>query len=59
MSEVKYRYQTKSDINKGGEQMLEMMHKLVDFEGKLFKNIDMKGFPIEQRDKAIEFLKKA
>jgi len=35
------------------------IHKLVDFEGKLFKNIDMKGFPIEQRDKAIEFLKKA
>jgi hypothetical protein len=33
------------------------IHKLVDLEGKLFKNIDMKGFPIEEKDKAIEFLK--
>lgn len=35
------------------------IHKLVDLEGKLFKNIDMKGFSIEQKDKAIEFLKNA
>ena len=35
------------------------IHKLVDLEGKLFKNIDMKGFPIEEKDKAIEFLKNA
>lgn len=35
------------------------MLKLVDLEGKLFKNIDMKGFPIEEKDKAIEFLKSA
>ncbi|RLC04444.1 MAG: STAS/SEC14 domain-containing protein [Deltaproteobacteria bacterium] len=33
------------------------IHKLVDMEGRLFKNIDMKGFPIEKKDKAIEFLK--
>lgn len=33
------------------------IHKLVDLEGKIFKNIDMKGFPIEEKDKAIEFLK--
>ena len=33
------------------------IHKLVDLEGRLFKNIDMKGFPIEKKDKAIEFLK--
>ncbi len=35
------------------------IHKLVDLEGSLFKSIDMKGFPIEEKDKAIEFLKRA
>lgn len=35
------------------------IHNLVDLEGKLFKNIDMKGFPIEEKDKAITFLKNA
>jgi len=35
------------------------IHNLVDIEGKLFKNVDMKGFPIEEKDKAIEFLKGA
>ncbi len=35
------------------------IHKIVDLEGKLFKNINMKGFPIEEKDKAIEFLKHA
>ena len=35
------------------------IHKFVDLEGKLFKSIDMKGFPIEETDKAIEFLKSA
>ena len=33
------------------------IHKLVDLENKLFKNIDMRGFSIEEKDKAIEFLK--
>ena len=33
------------------------IHKLVDLEGKLFKSIDMKGFSIEDKNKAIEFLK--
>ncbi len=33
------------------------IHKLVDLEGKLFKNIDMKGFSIEKKDEAIAFLK--
>ncbi len=33
------------------------LHKIVDLEGKLFKGIDLKGFSIDQKDKAIEFLK--
>ncbi len=33
------------------------IHRLVDLEGKLFKNMHMKGFSIEEKDKAIEFLK--
>jgi len=35
------------------------IHKLVDLEDKLFKSIDMKGFPLEEKDKAIEFMKNA
>nr|BAJ06868.1 putative uncharacterized protein [uncultured bacterium] len=35
------------------------IHKLVDLGGRLFKSIDMKGFPIEEKDKAIKFLKSA
>jgi len=35
------------------------LHKLVDLEDKIFRNVDMKGFPIEEKDKAIEFLKTA
>lgn len=35
------------------------IHNLVDLEDKLIKDIDMKGFPIEEKDKAIEFLKNA
>ncbi len=35
------------------------IHKLVDLEDKIFKNVDMKGFSIEDKDKAIEFLKGA
>lgn len=33
------------------------IHRLVDLEGKIFKNIEMKGFSIEEKDKAILFLK--
>ncbi len=33
------------------------IHKLVDLEGKLFKNIHMRGFSLEDKDKAVEFLK--
>jgi len=33
------------------------IHKLVDLEGKLFKDIEMRGFPKEDKDQAIEFLK--
>jgi len=33
------------------------LHKLVDLEGKLFKDIEMKGFPKEEKHQAIEFLK--
>ena len=35
------------------------LHKLVDLEDKIFRNVDMKGFPVEDKDKAIEFLKTA
>jgi hypothetical protein len=35
------------------------MHKIIDLEGKLFKKIDMKGFSIDDKNKAIEFLKNA
>jgi len=34
------------------------IHKLVDLEGKLFKRIEMRGFPKEEKDQAIEFLKR-
>lgn len=33
------------------------IHKLVDLEGKFFKNIDMKGFSTDEKEKAIDFLK--
>ncbi|MCD4719445.1 MAG: STAS/SEC14 domain-containing protein [Desulfobacula sp.] len=33
------------------------IHKLVHLEGKLFKHTDMKGFPVEKKDQAVEFLK--
>ena len=33
------------------------IHKLVDLGGKLFKTIVMKGFPKEDKEKAVEFLK--
>jgi SpoIIAA-like len=33
------------------------IHHLADLEGKLFKNIDMRGFSLDEKDKAIEFLK--
>jgi len=33
------------------------MHKIIDLEGKLFKKIDMKGFSIDDKNEAIEFLK--
>lgn len=32
-------------------------HKLVDLEDKIFKSIDMKGFSVDEKDQAIEFLK--
>jgi hypothetical protein len=35
------------------------LHKIVDLEDKIFKNVEMKGFSIEDKDKAIEFLKGA
>ena len=35
------------------------IHKIVDLEGKIFKNIEIKGFRVEEKDKAIEFLKSA
>ena len=35
----------------------EWMYKIIDLEGKLFKQFDMKGFSIDDKDKALEFLK--
>ncbi len=35
------------------------LHKLVDIEDKIFKKVEMKGFPLEEKNKAIEFLKSA
>ena len=35
------------------------MAKIVDLEGKLFKKFEMKGFSMDEKDKAIEFLKSA
>lgn len=35
------------------------IHHIADLEGRLFKNLDMRGFSIEERDKAIEFMKAA
>jgi len=35
------------------------IHKIVEIEDKIFKNIEMKGFSIEEKDKAIKFLKSA
>ena len=33
------------------------LHKLVDLEDKLFKSFKMKGFSVDEKDQAIEFLK--
>ena len=33
------------------------LHKIVDLEGKIFKSIDMKGFSVDEKDQAVEFLK--
>ncbi len=35
------------------------VHHLADLEGKLFKNMDMRGFSLEEKDDAIKFLKGA
>ena len=34
----------------------DWMNKIIDLEGKLFKNIDMKAFLTEDKDEAIAFL---
>lgn len=33
------------------------IHKLVDIEGKLFKDIEMRGFSKEEEEEAIKFIK--
>lgn len=33
------------------------LHKIVDLEDKIFRNIDMKGFSVDQKNLAVEFLK--
>ena len=35
------------------------IYKIIDLEGKLFKKFDMKGFSIDDKENAIEFLKLA
>ena len=35
------------------------LYKIIDLEDKIFKNVEMKGFPVEEKDKALEFLKTA
>ena len=35
----------------------EWMHKIIDLEGRFFKKFDMQGFSIDDKDKALEFLK--
>ena len=35
------------------------LHKIVDLEDKIFKSVDMKAFSVEEKDKAVEFLKSA
>ena len=35
------------------------LHKLVDIEDKIFRNINMKGFSTDGKDQAVEFLKSA
>lgn len=35
------------------------LHKLVDLEDKIFRNINMKGFSVEEKNQAVEFLKSA
>ena len=37
----------------------QWIHKIVDLEDKIFKKVEMKGFSIEEKDKAIDFLKSA
>ena len=33
------------------------LHKIVDLEDKIFTKVEIKGFPSEEKDKAIDFLK--
>ena len=35
------------------------LNKIIDLEDKIFRKVEIKGFPIEEKDKAIEFLKMA
>ncbi len=35
------------------------LHKLIDLEDKIFRNIYMKGFSVDEKDQAVEFLKNA
>lgn len=33
------------------------LHKIIDLEDKIFRNIDMKGFSFDEKKQAVEFLK--
>lgn len=35
------------------------LHKIIDLEDKIFRSIDMKGFTVNEKDQAIEFLRDA
>lgn len=37
----------------------QWLHKIVDLEDKIFKNIDMQCFSLKEKKQAVEFLKRA
>lgn len=33
------------------------LHRIIDLEDKIFRNIEMKGFSVDEKDQAVEFLR--
>ena len=54
-------YKKKPDLGVPNKCMLlfsgTYQHPLVDLEDKIFRNINMKGFSVDEKDQAVEFLK--